>query len=117
MRPNETTVAARIAVLFKRHGKTRARISDKTLRIISGRSTIRDAFLSKLRSELEELGICAIQIDRGGFALVSISALDGAPPITVKRYMPDIGDLSERQLLTELDPESDETCNSEEEEA
>ena len=115
MRPTVTTVAARIAVIFKRHGKTRARISDKTLRIISGRSTIREAFLSMLRSELEEFGICAIQLDRGGFALVSISALDGAPSITVKRYMPDFMDFSERQLLAEIEPDFEESLNPEEE--
>lgn len=87
MKPSPQLVALRIALLFKRFGKTRARITDKTFRMLSERVTIRDVFSADVRNKLEDLGISATQLARGGFSLITISALDGAPPITVKKYL------------------------------
>lgn len=109
--PTFRTVALRIAVLLKRSGKQRARISDKTLRILSQRGTLREALVSGVRAHLEDLGIVAIRLDRGGFALIHASALDGAPSALVKHLMPEYRKLDDEQLWNELglpDDEQDE---------
>ena len=106
--PSIETVALRLAVLLKRTGKTRARVSDKTLRILSGRTTLRDAFVINMRSVLEEYGVVAVRLDRGGFALIATSALEGAPPALVKNLMPDFKRLTEEELWNELELPDDE---------
>ena len=95
MYPSSESVALLLALLLKRAEKTRARISDKTLRSVSGRVTIRDAFIADVRSWLEEVGVMMVRLERGGYALVAISALEGAPPILGKDH---IG--TERQELS-----------------
>ena len=78
-----------VATLLKRSGKRRARISEKTIRVLSKRKTLRDSFKELLRGELDDLGIHLVQLDRGGFALIAISALEGAEPINAKEYLAD----------------------------
>jgi hypothetical protein len=82
--------AVLIATLLNRANKKRARISERTLRVLSKRKTLRDAFKQELRDELDDLGIHLVQLNRGGFAAIAISALEGAEAITAKQYMPDI---------------------------
>ncbi len=106
--PSPETVALRLAVLLKRTEKTRARVSDRTLRILSGRTTLRDAFVISIRSTLEEYGVVAVRLDRGGFALIATSALEGAPPALVKNLMPDFKKLTDERLWIELDLPEDE---------
>ena len=83
-------------------------LSDKTLRILSGRTTLRDAFVINMRSVLEEYGVVAVRLDRGGFALIATSALEGAPPALVKNLMPDFKRLTEEELWNELELPDDE---------
>lgn len=101
--PPVGTVALRLAILLKRSEKTRARVSEKTLRILSGRSTLRESFVVDIRNALEELSIVSVRLDRGGFALIATSALEGAPTALVKNLMPDFKKLSDDMLWNELD--------------
>jgi hypothetical protein len=106
--PSIETVALRLAVLLKRTEKTRARVSEKTLRILSGRTTLRDSFVVSIRNVLEDLGVVSVRLDRGGFALIATSALEGAPPALAKNLMPDFKKLSDDKLWSELDlPDSE----------
>lgn len=82
--------AVLIATLLKRSEKKRARLSEKTIRVLSKRRTLRDAFKDELRTELDDLGIHLIQLNRGGFAVIAISALEGAEMITARGHMPEI---------------------------
>jgi len=100
-------VALRLAVLLKRTSKARARVSEKTLRLLSGRSTLREAFLSTVRAHLEDLNVTFVRLDRGGFALIATSALEGAPPALVKNLMPNFKTLSDHDLWNELEPTND----------
>lgn len=100
--PSIDTVALRLAVLLKRSEKTRARVSEKTLRILSGRSILRDSFVIDVRNALEDLSVVSVRLDRGGFALIATSALEGAPPALVKKLMSEFKDLSDEQLWNEL---------------
>lgn len=80
-------VAVLLATMLHRADLTRARISDRTLRIVSRRTTLRDAFIGNVRAWLEDLGVELFSLDRGGYALVAISALDGARAITARRLI------------------------------
>lgn len=102
--------ALRLAVMLKRSGKARARISEKTLRIVSRRTFLRDAFVVELRGILEELGIVLVRIPRGGFVLITIASLEGAPPITARAH-PEVRRMDQRDLEIELaldDPDDEE---------
>ncbi len=90
MYPPPRSVAVLIATLLHRTGKKRARITGKTLRYISGRTTIRDAFKSEVRNWLDEFGVVMVSLEqRGGFALVARSALEGAPPVLARSHIVD----------------------------
>ena len=100
-------VALQIAVLMKRSEEKRARLSDKTFRLISQREKLRDKFISDVRGCLEDLGILMVGLGRGGFAMIWISALEGAPAVTAKKYLTDRRDLAtgkkaENELWDEL---------------
>ena len=79
--------AALLLLLFNRSEKKRARVSEKTIRILAQRNALRDAFLQRLASAVDDLGLHLIPLERGGFGLIPISALDGAPPILSKQFI------------------------------
>jgi hypothetical protein len=89
MKPNAEQAAVLVASLLQRSQERRARISERTIRILSRRRTLRDAFKDRLRAELDDLGIHLVQLERGGFGVIPINALDGARAITAKKYMPE----------------------------
>ena len=78
-----------ITLLFKRSEKNRARISDTTVRKLAQRERLRSAFIDTLTDELDGLGIVLIELERGGFGLIHVSTLNGAPSITAKKYLKD----------------------------
>lgn len=89
MKRSTEQTAVLVATLLKRSGQRRARISDKTIRVLSKRRTLRDAFKERLSAELDDIGIHLVQLQRGGFGVIPINALDGAPTITAKKYLSD----------------------------
>lgn len=109
--PSEETVALRLAVLLHRSGKARGRVSDSTYRILSERQTLRESFMTRVAQWLEEFGIIIVRISRGGHALIAISALEGAPPISVKEHFP----AAQRKNLTNDDLYSELGLNQEDE--
>ena len=89
MKTSAEQTAVMIAALLKRSEQRRARISESTIRVLSKRRTLRDAFKEQLRTELDDIGIHLVQLERGGFGVIPITALDGAPAITAKKYLSD----------------------------
>lgn len=89
MKRTTEETAILVALLQKRAGVKRARISEKTVRVLSKRKHLRGAFLDSLRRELDDLGIHIVELERGGFGTILISALNGAPAILAKRYLKD----------------------------
>ncbi|WP_141750088.1 hypothetical protein [Janthinobacterium sp. HH107] len=85
--PYETALL--LGLLLKRSEKARARISELTLKKLGGRALLRESFLAYLKYELEELSIVMSKLKRGGFALVDVSSLEGAPAITAKFLLAD----------------------------
>jgi hypothetical protein len=78
-----------LALLFKRASLKRARISERTIRVLSKRRSLRAVFLQGLRGALDDFGIHMIELERGGFGLIPVSALDGAQAILAKNYISD----------------------------
>ena len=89
MKRTAEETAILVALLQKRARVKRARISEKTIRVLSKRRTLRTVFLDRLSKELDELGIHMVEIDRGGFGIIPIRALDGAPAILAKTFLSD----------------------------
>lgn len=89
MKRTTEETALLIALLLKRAGGTRGRVSESTVRRLSKRHHLRSAFKDDLRKELEDLGLLFVEIDRGGFGLQRHTALNGAPALTAKRYLAD----------------------------
>lgn len=96
--PTET-VALLLAVMLHRSGKARGRISDKTLRLVAHRKSLRGAFETELRGWLENYDIWFAPLDRGGWVLVAKSALEGAPSITAANFIRSELALLERESL------------------
>jgi hypothetical protein len=111
-----------VALLLKRSGQKRARLSESTIRVLSKRKTLRDAFKERLRSELDDIGLHLVQLERGGFGILPINALDGAPAITAKKYLGDDlkklkksdGDALFGKLRREVEEDADEADEGEE---
>ncbi|SRR6266404_1680331 len=79
-----------IACLIIRARTRRARISEKTIRLLSRRRYLRSAFIGELSRELDYLGLHLVEIERGGFGIIFSSALHGAPAVTAQKYLMDV---------------------------
>jgi hypothetical protein len=116
MKRSTERTAILVATLLKRSGQRRARISENTIRVLSKRKTLRDSFKERLRADLDDIGIHLVELGRGGFGIIPINALDGAPAITAKKYMPDElrklkkgdDDIFFEKLRNEVDEDADE---------
>lgn len=78
-----------LGLLLKRSEKPRARVSELTMKKLSGRALLRESFLGYLKYELEELSVVMSRLKRGGFALMDVSSLEGAPAVTAKVLLSD----------------------------
>jgi hypothetical protein len=122
MKRTTEQTAVLVALLLKRSGQKRARLSENTVRVLSRRRTLRDAFKDRLRAELDDIGLHLVQLERGGFGIIPITALDGAVAITAKKYLAD--DLKKlkksdddsffEKLRREVDDDADEGDEGEE---
>lgn len=87
-----------IAVMLRRSGERRARMSEKTLRLVSGRKKLRVVFVSSLMEVLQgDFGICMTELDVGGYGLIYVKSLEAAKTITAKKFLDGI----HRQPLTQ----------------
>lgn len=75
-------VARRIALLLRNSKETRARISEKTVTMYADKERLRMWFIVRVRESLEELGICMVELERGGFGLLEMRVLEGAKVLT-----------------------------------
>lgn len=76
-----------LAVILKRSGLVEARISDQTIRLISGRKRLEGSFRQNLKDELAEYGLEIIRFDGGDQALIRVSALEAAHTITAGKTL------------------------------
>lgn len=81
-------VALLLALMLKRSNKTKGRVSDKTLKLISQRERLKRSFLANLQAALDDFNIQLIDLDRGGFAICYTSIFEGIPCLTAKKFIP-----------------------------
>ena len=104
-----------IAVLLHRSGERRARLSVKTLKLISRRVHLRGAFVSSVvEILLRDMGICMTELGSGGYGLMYAKALEAARGITAKKHLDglhhqDLTSEDEKKLWKEVLPQSDDT--------
>ncbi|NLR72900.1 hypothetical protein HGI47_18655 [Novosphingobium sp. ERN07] len=92
-------IALIIAACVAESGKTRLRISKAQFRRISGRSQVKRGLITNVRDWLEDFGVAMFENSRGGYALVSIESLEGAPPIKLNALLPNWRTIEETDLL------------------
>ncbi|MHB8562409.1 MAG: hypothetical protein ACYDDA_00415 [Acidiferrobacteraceae bacterium] len=77
-----------LSVLLQRSKDRRARVSDKTFKLLGRRERLRSAFVVEVSENLAaDFGLCMIELDAGGFGIVRAKSLEAAKTITVKRLM------------------------------
>ena len=120
MRTTSRETALLLALLFKRAETNRARLSEMTLRKLSGRKRLRSAFITELRDQLDDLDFAFLEIERG-FAMIPLSALNGAPAITAKKHLPGIAariikgeDIDFKEIEAELGLDGEEAFDNDE---
>ncbi len=74
-----------VAEIFRRSQQNRARVSARTIRLASGRISLRASFLERLEDALMEFRIGLAELETGGFGVYYTSALSSAKPITAKK--------------------------------
>lgn len=77
-----------VALMFNRSGFKRARLTSKTLCVISGRTNLRSHFIVQLQAELDDLGLILFESDRG-FGLIRYSLLNGAMVLSESSHIAD----------------------------
>ncbi len=93
---NAEQTALLIALLVKRSNERRVRVSETTVKVLSGRQRLRSAFVVNVSEQLaSNHGLCMIEIDIGGFGIFHFKSLEGAKSATVKRLFSD----GEKKLL------------------
>ena len=76
--------------LLDRSKCRRARVSDKTLKLLGRRKRLRSAFVVEVTENLAaDYGLCMIELDSGGFGIIRARSLEAAKHITVKHLMTD----------------------------
>lgn len=87
------TADALIALVQKLEGHvTRARISEKTIARLAERRRLRNMFVRELTLALDDRSWALLELNRGGFGLLSIDVLEGARPITLPDIPPEEDD-------------------------
>ncbi|SDL83794.1 hypothetical protein [Paracoccus chinensis] len=86
-----------LRLLMLRASQSRARVSKKTIMHLASRKRLRAAFLSPLMEIGLEEGLLLVELDSGMFAVVNLSALEGAKVVTGKQVFTD----QERRAITD----------------
>lgn len=115
MRRTVEQTALLIAVILNRSGQNRARLSTKTVKSISGRSSLRSAFTVQVIAALaDRYEWIMFELAIGGFGAVQAKALEAAKTVTAKRWLAEEerkslrrGTLDWEQFEEEVAPEQD----------
>ena len=76
-----------LAVLFKRSGQKRGRLSERTIKLAGDRLRLKGAYFEAVQEHLAQFSLILIDLPNGGFGLWPLSTFTGAPAITFKRVM------------------------------
>lgn len=88
MRTTEDT-ALLVKLLLYRSDQKRARISEKTIKLLARRQRLKAGFVRDLQDRLDDAGLMLVELSSGGFGLITSASLEGAPTVTAKKYLKD----------------------------
>lgn len=84
--PQDTALL--IVGIFHRSGERRARVSQLTLRLLGGRKHLRSAFIVAVCEILAmDFDLIMVELASGAFGIMQTKPLEGAKPITAKRWL------------------------------
>lgn len=75
-------IAYLLMLMIKESGKSRFRLSRKSLQEISGRDVIRSALLANINGWMEGAAVI-LPLNRGGYAVVGQESLEGIAPMKI----------------------------------
>lgn len=89
MRPDPYDTAVMLVAMVRRVGGkrgdgTRWRISSKTIRTVSQRAALRDAFMEDVEEELNNIGFTLIWLPDGSYGLIKSASFDSWPLISMR---------------------------------
>ena len=89
MRPDPFDTAVMLVAMVRRVGGkrgdgTRWRISSKTIRTLSQRAALRDAFMEDVEEELNNIGFTLIWLPDGSYGLIKSASFDSWPLISMR---------------------------------
>ncbi len=99
-------IAYLLIAMLKRSGKSRFRLSRKSLQVISGRSQIKSGLINNISEWLEGSAVM-IPLDRGGYVVISQESLEGIAPLKIGTAIPEWKSLSISDLREEVEAEED----------
>ena len=105
MRTDEE-VAYILMSMLKRSGKSRFRLSRKSLQEISGRDVLRTALVRNINDWMEGYSFL-LPLNRGGYVVVSQESLEGIAPLKIADVLPNWKQLKLEQMRDEIDEEAD----------
>ncbi len=77
------------AVMLMRMKQSRARVSETTLKMLAGRRHLRADFVVDVMKSMADLNWIMIELDAGGFGLITRKALEGAKSVLVEDSLTD----------------------------
>jgi hypothetical protein len=90
MYPTAYETACILAVILKRSEQTRARVSTKTIKVISRRKNLRSVFVVDLITELaDNFDWILFELSSGGYGAVQAQALEAAKAVTAAKWLRD----------------------------
>lgn len=99
MKRSARNTALLLAVILKRSGQKRARISAKTLRLLGRRKNLRSAFVIEIITALADYDWVLFELASGGYGAIEAKALEAAKSVTAVTWL----DADERSTLREND--------------
>lgn len=96
-------IAYLLLLMLKTSGKSRFRLSRKSLQMLSGRDVIRTALIAHIGQWLEGTAVI-LPLNRGGFAVISQESLEGIAPLKVGDVLPHWRQITLEQLRKDIDP-------------
>lgn len=96
-------IAYLLMLMLKASGKSRFRLSRRSLQIISGRDVIKAALVRNIGEWMDGVALL-LPLTRGGYVLVSQESLEGVAPLKIRDVVPDWRNLTIDELRAQLDP-------------
>lgn len=94
-------IAYLLMFMLKQSGKSRFRLSRKSLQEISGRDVLKTALITNIGEWMEGYAVI-LPLNRGGYVVISQESLEGIAPIKIGDVLPNWKALSVDKLRIDI---------------